>query len=83
MFSVGYHGQPVEALSKRVSNQGSRRGMVTTDPTVDIAQQPLPLFNGDAALQDPDMASPIELTLNKDKGLGATHKTPSLHFVCQ
>ena len=50
LFSDGYCGQPVEALSERVSNQGSRRGMVTADPTVDIAQQPLPLFDGDAAL---------------------------------
>ena len=44
--------------------------MVTADPTVDVAQQPLPLFDGDAALQDPDVASPVELALNKDKGLG-------------
>ena len=50
MFSVGYHGWPVEALSECVSDQGSRRGMVTADPTVDITQQLLPSFDGDAAL---------------------------------
>ena len=50
MFSVGYHSQLVEALSECVSNQGSRCGMVTVDPTMDITQQTLPLFEGDAAL---------------------------------
>ena len=57
--------------------------MVTADPTMDIAQQPLPLFDGDAALQDPSVASPVEVTLNKDKGLGMTRMPPSLHFVHQ
>ena len=50
LFGVGYCGQPVEALLECISEQGSRRGMVTTDPTVDITQQPLPLFDGDAML---------------------------------
>ena len=45
------------------------RGMVTTDPTVDIAQQPLPLFDGDAVLQDPSVASPTELALIGTKDL--------------
>ena len=36
-FNVGYRGRLVEALSKHVSDQGSGRGMVTADPTVDIA----------------------------------------------
>ena len=81
LLSVDYCSGPVEALSECVSNQGSRCGVVTADPTMDIAQQPLPLFDGDAALQDPNVASPVELTLNKDKGLGTTHELPSLHFV--
>ena len=51
LFSVGYYGQPVEALSKCISDQSPRRGMVATDPTVDITQQLLPLLDGDAALQ--------------------------------
>ena len=46
MFSVGYCGRPVEALSERISDQGSRCGMVPADPTMDIFQQLLPLFNG-------------------------------------
>ena len=58
LFSVSYCGRLVEALSEHVSDQGSRCGMVTADPTVDVAQQLLPLFDGDAVLQDPDVASP-------------------------
>ena len=50
LFSVDYYGQPVEALSKRISDQGPRRGMVPTDPTVDIFQQLISLFDGDAVL---------------------------------
>ena len=50
LLGMGYRGRPVEALSECVSNQGSRRGMVTTVSTMDIAQQTLPLFNGDATL---------------------------------
>ena len=50
LFNVGYCSGPVEALLECVSNQGSRCGVVTTDPTMDIAQQMLPLFEEDAAL---------------------------------
>ena len=46
--------------------------MVTTDPIVDIAQQMLPLFDGDAALQDAGVASLVEFALHKDEGLGTT-----------
>ena len=55
--------------------------MVTIDPTVDIAQQTLPLFDGDAALQDPDVASLVEFTLHKNKGLGAMCEPLSLHPI--
>ena len=81
LLGVGYYDQLVEALSERVSNQGSRCGMVTADPTVDIAKQMLPQLDGDAVLQDPGVASLVEFALNKDKGLGTTHEPPSLHFV--
>ena len=37
LLSVGYCSGLVEALSECVSNQGSRRGVVTVDPTMDIA----------------------------------------------
>ena len=50
LFGVGYCSQPVEALSECISDKGSRHGMVTADSTVDIAQQLLLLFEGDAVL---------------------------------
>ena len=37
--------------------------MVLADPTVDITQQLLPLFDGDAALHDPGVALPVKLAL--------------------
>ena len=49
-LGIGYCSGLVEALLECVPNQGSRRGMVTADPTMDIAQQTLALFDGDAAL---------------------------------
>ena len=55
--------------------------MVTADPSVDIAQQTLPLFNGDAALQDPGVASLVEFVPHKDKGFGTTREPLSLHLV--
>ena len=79
-FSVGYCGRPVEALSECVSDQGPRCGMVPTDPTMDISQQLLSLFDRDAALQDPSVAS-LMRALNSDKGLGATCEPLSLCFV--
>ena len=50
LLGIGYCSGPVEALSECVSNQGSSHGVVTVDPTMDIAQQVLPLLDGDAAL---------------------------------
>ena len=50
LLGVSYYNGPVEALSECIPNQGSRCGVVTAHPTVDIAQQKLPLFDGDAEL---------------------------------
>ena len=50
LLGVGYCSGPVEALSECVPNQGSRRGMVTADPTMDVAQQKSSLFDGDIEL---------------------------------
>ena len=82
LLNVSYYSGPVEALSKCVPNQGSRCDVVTTDPTMDIAQQKLPLFDGDAELQDPSVASFVEFTLYKNKGLGTTCEPSSFHLVC-
>ena len=67
MLNVNHRDRPVEALSECIFDQGSRHGMLTVDPTVDIAQQPLPLFNGDAALQDPGVALPVEFAIDNGK----------------
>ena len=80
LLGVGYCSGPVEALSECIPNQGSRHGVVTVDPTVDIAQQMLPLFDGDAALQDPGVASLVEFVLHKNKGLGMTCEPLSLRL---
>ena len=50
LLGVSYCSGLVEALSECISNQGSRRGVVTADPIKDIAQQVLPLLDGDAVL---------------------------------
>ena len=81
LLSVGYCSGPVEALSECISNQGSRRSMVTVDPTVDIAQPKLPLFDGDTELQDPGVASFVELALYKNEGHGATCEPLSFRLV--
>ena len=57
--------------------------MVTEDPTVDVAQQLLPMFNGDAALQDPGVALFVEFALHKDEGLGTACELSGLHLVHQ
>ena len=83
LLSVGYCGGPVEALSKCAPNQGSRRGMVTADPAVDVAQQKSSLFTRDAELQDPDVALFVEYTFYKNEGLGAVCEPSGFHFVCR
>ena len=50
LLDIGYYSGPVEALSECVSYQGSRHGVVTADPIMDIAQQKLPLFDWDTEL---------------------------------
>ena len=81
LLGVGYRGGPIEALLECVSNQGPRRGMVTTDPTVDVAQQKYSLFARDTELEDPDVAPFVEFALYKNKGLGAMCEPSSFHLV--
>ena len=71
LLGVGYCSGPVEALSECVSNQSSWCGVVTADPAVDVAQQKLALFGGNALLQDPGVASFVEFAFYKKEGLGA------------
>ena len=81
LLSISYCSGPVETLSECVSNQGSRHGVVTTDPTMDIAQQMLPLFDGDAELQDPVVALFVEFAFYKNKGLDTTCEPSNFHLV--
>ena len=55
--------------------------MVIVDPTVDIAQQTLPPFDKDAALQDFGVTSLVEFAPHKNKGLGATCEPSGLCLV--
>ena len=57
--------------------------MMTADPTVDIAQQTLALFDRDTALQDPGVASLVEFTLHKNKGIGTMCEPSGLRPVCR
>ena len=82
LLDVGYYNGLVEALSECVPNQGSRRGVVTVDPTVDIAQLKLPLFDGDIELSDPGVASFVEFALYKNKGLGVSCEPSGFRLVC-
>ena len=81
LLGIGYCSGLVEALSECVPNQGSRGGVVTADPTMDITQQELPLFDGDVELQDPSVASFVEFALYKNEGLGTRCELSSFHLV--
>ena len=49
---VGDRSGPVKALSKRVAHEGTWRGVVTADASVDVTDQLLALGGGDASLQN-------------------------------
>ena len=83
LLGVGYYSGPIEALSECIFNQGPRRGMVTADSTMDVAQQKSSLFARDVELQDPGVAPFVEFVLYKNKGFGTTCESMSLYLVCQ
>jgi hypothetical protein len=45
-------GRTVKALAERVANECAGRGVMATDPRVDVPQELAPLGDGDAPLQD-------------------------------
>ena len=49
-LGVGHRGWLVETLPECVFDQGSRCGVMSTDPSMDVFQYILPLLSGDAAL---------------------------------
>ena len=50
LLGISHHGWLLETLPECVSDQGSRCGMMSTDPSMDVFQQVLPLLGGDATL---------------------------------
>ena len=50
LLNISYCSGPVEALSECIPNQGSRHDVTTADPTMDITQQKLLLFDRDTEL---------------------------------
>ena len=56
--------------------------MVTADPTMDIAQQKLPLFDRNTELWDPAVAPFVEFTLYKNEGFGTSCEPSGLRLVC-
>jgi hypothetical protein len=54
---------------------------VSTDPVVDVPQQPLSLLDGDAMLQDLGVTLLVEFFLNDGKGLSAARKPSGLCFI--
>jgi hypothetical protein len=81
-LGVSHCGWLVEALSESVFDEGPRCGVVSTDPAMDVPQQPPSLLDGDAALQDLGVTLLVEFSLNDDKGLSMAHKPSGLHFIC-
>ena len=49
---VSDRGGPVKALTKRITREGARRGVVTADASVNVMDQLLALRDRDAALQN-------------------------------
>ena len=50
LLGVGHRGWPVETLLECVFDQGSRCGVMSVDPSMDVFQQVLPQLGGDATL---------------------------------
>ena len=61
---VGDRGGPVEALSKCVTHEVARRGVVTANASVDVTDQLLALGDRDAALQDSRGTAFVQLVVD-------------------
>jgi hypothetical protein len=60
---IGHGSGPVETLLEHVPNEGTWHCVVATNALVDILQQPLPLLDGDAALQNSSGAPLIKFSI--------------------
>ena len=81
LLGIGYYSGPVEALSEYISNQSRRRGMVTADPAVDVAQQKHAPFSGNAKLQGPSVTLLVEFAFYKNEGLGAACEPSGFRLI--
>src|SRR6185437_12179348 len=61
---VGDCGVPVKALSKRVTHEGARRGVMTAGASVDVTYRLLALRDGDASLQDARGTALVQLVVD-------------------
>jgi hypothetical protein len=50
---------PVKALAERVAYEGAGRGVVAADACVNVPEEPAPLGDGHALLQDAGMSHPV------------------------
>jgi len=73
---IGDCGGPVKALSKRVTHEGARRGVVTADASMDVTDQLLALGNRDAALQDARGTAFVQLSVDHNERLGPPSEAP-------
>ena len=55
--------------------------MMSTDHSMDVFQQVLPLLSGDATLQDSGVAVLVELPFDDDEGLGVTREPSGLRLI--
>jgi hypothetical protein len=81
LLGVGYGSWPVEALPERVSDESSWPDVVSIGPTVDVFQQPPPLFGRDAVLQELGVTLFVEFSLNDDEGLSMAGEPSDLYLV--
>ena len=61
---VGDRSGPVKALSKCVTHEGARHGVITAGASVDIMDQLLALGDGDASLQDARGTALVQLVVD-------------------
>jgi hypothetical protein len=81
LLGVGYGSWPVEALPERVFDESSWPDVVSIGPTVDVFQQPPPLFGRDAALQELGVTLFVEFSLNDGEGLSMVGEPSDLCLV--
>jgi len=75
---VGHGGGPVETLSKGISYQRSRRGVVATSPRVYVLQELDSILTWDATHKDARGATLVHFSVEEYKGLAAMSHTPCL-----